>query len=266
MIDYHETFLNTPDGFRLSVRLVIPPSKKAVVVMCHGITTNSAESGFFVDFEQLLIESSIACTRFDFRGHGTSSGTPNDVSLRGELLDLRTVRAWLDSLVDAPVFYLVASFGASAAVHDAHSSECAGLILINPILDYAGVFLRGESSWGKEIVSSYNDTEYQKDDPIGRLPRSEYVITAQLLRDVASDTTFELLRTTAIPTLVFHGAADALVPVEPVRALQRHNPSIDLVIYEHGRHGLKEFRPDLMARTRRWILDHVEHPSHRHHR
>ncbi|MGH4018812.1 MAG: alpha/beta hydrolase [Pseudonocardiaceae bacterium] len=246
--------LQTPDGFQLRCWAAIPGGARAIVILCHGITTDSTESGFFSLIEHRFCDLQLACVRFDFRGHGVSSGSPRDVTLSGQLWDLRTVRSWIDELVDLPVFYLAASFGASAAVHDADLRLSSGLVLINPILDYGGIFARGESEWGAEIVASRID-----DDPdiAARIPRSDYVLTRRLAQEIESDDTFEHLIKIPIPTLIFHGTADKLVPIGPALRAGEANRLIEVVVYEGGRHGLKDFRVNLLGQIQSWLLDHV---------
>lgn len=248
------TTLVTPDGFQLRCWATIPEGAKATVMLCHGITTDSTESGFFTLIEHKLSDLQLACVRFDSRGHGASSGSPRDVTLSGQLSDLRTARSWLDELVDLPVFHLAASFGASAAVHDATQRLSSGLVLINPILDYAGIFVRGESEWGAAIVASRTG-----DDPevVGLIPRSDYVLTRRLVQEIESDDTFEHLIGIPIPTLIFHGTADKLVPIGPVLDAGKVNRLIEVVVYEGGRHGLKDFRANLLEQTQSWLLERV---------
>lgn len=249
-----ETVLVTPDGFRLSCWTNIPREAKATVILCHGITADSTESGFFMLIERRFVELGLGCVRFDFRGHGASSGSPKDVTLSGQLLDLKTVRSWLNELVDVPVFHLAASFAASAAIHDANQRTSNGLVLINPILDYSGIFVRGESEWGATIVASRTGVD---SDVVGRIPGSNYVLTRRLLEEIESDDTFEQLIKTTIPTLLFHGTTDKLVPIRPALDAGKVNRLIRTVIYEGGRHGLKDFRTNLLEQSQSWLLEHV---------
>jgi alpha-beta hydrolase superfamily lysophospholipase len=83
------------------------------------------------------------------------------------------------------------------------------------------------------------------------------VLTRRLLEEIESDDTFECLIATKIPTLLFHGTADKLVPIRPALEAGKANHLVEAVVYEGGRHGLKDFRTDLLEQSQSWVLKHV---------
>ncbi len=247
-----ERTVTTPDGHELACVLTGPSNPGKFLVMSHGITTDRDESGFFVALAAKFAAAGWGVLRFDFRGHGRSSGTPEDVTLSGELIDVLAVRKGF-GLDTRPVAHLAASFGAGATLHSAEHLPVSRLVLINPILDYAGIFVRGESEWGEKIVASARELDGTGSTVFARLPDSRYVISRRLREEIGDDDTLDLVRRSAVPTLLLHGDADPLVPVDPARRLTDCRDSLRVVIYPGARHGLKAVRPAATATILEWL-------------
>jgi hypothetical protein len=63
------------------------------VLFCHGFTGNRVEpQRLFLEFARRLTRQGLAVLRFDFGGHGESEGAFQDLTLTGELQDVKA--AW----------------------------------------------------------------------------------------------------------------------------------------------------------------------------
>lgn len=243
------------DGHRLAC-VRSGPLEADTVLLAHGISTDRDESGFYVDLAARLVSRGWHVLRFDFRGHGRSSGSPEDVSLSGELEDLLAVRR---SVGPRPVACIAASFSASAAVHAAAVTSFSKLVLINPILDYPGIFIHGQSQWGAAIVDSARSLaeRHESGRIYARLPDSRFVISHRLRREIEADDTVDALRRLDVPTLLLHGDADPLVPVAPAQQLRGCRDNLRIVIYPGARHGLKAVRAEATTKIVYWLSDGV---------
>ena len=105
----------TPDGFRLKAILCIPSRIRKIVLMCHGISSHKQEYlDMFPRLAEILSQNDIASIRFDYRGHGESSGSSLDFSVVSQLIDVETVVHWLgkqDGFENIPLSYVGVSFG-----------------------------------------------------------------------------------------------------------------------------------------------------------
>ena len=61
---------------------------KAGIVLAHGITVEKDYEGFYPGLSVELARHGFESLRFDFRGHGESEGTPEEMTLTGEVQDL----------------------------------------------------------------------------------------------------------------------------------------------------------------------------------
>jgi proline iminopeptidase len=104
----------------------------------------------------------------------------------------------------------------------------------------------------------YPSTREELRDRIGHSVRRAYEpagTARQLLAIIASGDRRKLLRTITAPTLVIHGAADPLVPVEAGRDTAQHIPGASLLVIEGMGH---DFPAALMPRLARAIADHCD--------
>jgi proline iminopeptidase len=104
----------------------------------------------------------------------------------------------------------------------------------------------------------YPSTREELRDRIGHSVRRAYEpagTARQLLAIIASGDRRKLLRTITAPTLVIHGAADPLVPVEAGRDTAQHIPGASLLVIEGMGH---DFPAALMPRLAQAIADHCD--------
>ncbi len=80
---------------RLAASLHVPEGEGPFpgVLFCHGFTGNRVEpQRLFLEFARRLTRQGLAVLRFDFGGHGESEGAFQDLTLTGELQDVKA--AW----------------------------------------------------------------------------------------------------------------------------------------------------------------------------
>src|SRR2546425_438656 len=87
--------LNTVDGFEIAT-VVTSGMPDNVVIWMHGISVDKDEYlGFFRDGSKFLAGSGFTSIRFDFRGHGESSGSSTEFSIVGQNMDVSSVIAFV---------------------------------------------------------------------------------------------------------------------------------------------------------------------------
>jgi pyridoxine 5-phosphate synthase len=138
-----------PDGVTLAGELFESPSLRAPgVVLVHMLSRNRSEWGGLPD---RLCDAGITVLAIDLRGHGQSSGSPQD--LPAMVQDVRAAAQWLMSRPNVrgdALAVVGASLGASLALLAAVDwPQVRAVGLISPSLDYRG--LRTDTSTVKRL-------------------------------------------------------------------------------------------------------------------
>lgn len=185
-LTYDDVDLTTDDGQRLHgwwVQRRAPG--RGHVLLCHG---NAGNVGDRIAHAAVLTGVGFDVLLFDYRGYGSSSGSPDEA---GTYTDARAARSWLvgEPGVDPRrVLYLGESLGGAVALELALAHPPAGLVLLS-------------------AFTSVRD-----------MARLHYrAVPAALVPDA-----YPSLRRIAglrAPLLVLHGEDDMIVPVEHARAL-----------------------------------------------
>lgn len=136
-----------------------------------------------------------SATRFDFRGHGESSGSLGQVPIRDLVVDTLALldRIGPSILVGSSLGGLVAALVAATAAERVH-----GLALIAPALGFM------------------NRLE-QRLAPDGSMQTSDgrrFLVSPEVIADARTIAEDQLPKAIQAPTLVVHGTADAVVPVD----------------------------------------------------
>jgi hypothetical protein len=188
------------------------------VLMCHGFTGTRTEAHFlFVKTSRALAGAGIASLRFDFRGSGESSGRFEDMTVLTELSD--ALAAW-DFLGARPGIdasrraVLGLSFGGAVAAllagglaAEGRAPPCA--VLWSAVADLAEI-------WGKRLQQERRRARGKLRFPI---ERDGHRIGRAFFRDMLRLPPLPgVLASSAVPVLIVHGGADAVVPAAHARA------------------------------------------------
>jgi pimeloyl-ACP methyl ester carboxylesterase len=252
-------FATTDDGKRIHVFFQKSQNPIGNVILCHGITVDLHEGGFFDTFAHHFLDNGIAVVRFDYRGHGRSDGTSLDVTLHGETTDVEAVFRLLQSVSSHPEQYalVAASFSCASAIRHSLKNPPVGLVLLNPILSYRRTFIEAEGPWGKEI----NETLDSPSLPArarARIPGTDFFLSDELWKEMEKDDTATLAAKLNCPILAFHGDRDTKVPLEPILEFARANPNrIELQVLKGQGHGFKGARSHVMSTTVEWIKEKI---------
>jgi pimeloyl-ACP methyl ester carboxylesterase len=219
-----------------------------VAVLCHGLGVDLHEAwqpalpGLFDFIVPELLNSGISTVRFDFRGHGESSGRSVDFSFSTASMDLRSVGGAVAGLFPnhRETIFVAASFGAAAVALEMKEFPgiLRGIALLNPLLDAYGTFILGKTPWAKATLVD------------GRNPKSDVQVTIEggfqlgrlLFDEAGSIDVSAALSGSDAPALFIHGTEDTYVSFEVTRAVHHRLRSSSLVAIPGAEHGFGQMR------------------------
>lgn len=209
------------------------------IVLAHGITVDKDEHGIFPEFAEVLAEHGFAVFRFDFRGHGESSGKSVDFTIGGELLDLGAAIDLVKNNYNQ-VGLLGASFGGSIASFYASQNKdtVKCLVLWNPVLNYDHTFLNPYLPWLKDSIGKMKDDLGSKGWT--ELGNSKLKVGKQLFEEMEKRAPYEALKEIDIPTLLIHGDHDQHVPYEDSKMYVNNLKQGKFITIARGEHGFQE--------------------------
>ena len=144
MFKEQKIFYKSKDDTRLCGIFLIPEKIKGYVLLAHGINENKNEWGdFYIDIAKELYKKGFASFRFDFRGHGESSGIQKDMTIMGETLDLTASIEQISKRWHGNISIIGMSFGAGPTIlySSQKISKIKCLVLLCPVIDYMSTFL-----------------------------------------------------------------------------------------------------------------------------
>jgi alpha-beta hydrolase superfamily lysophospholipase len=250
--------ITAADGVPLAAWLARPATPPAgALILCHGLTTDAAEHGAFIDLRDRALAAGLAVARFDFRGHGRSGGSNELLSLAGQRADVDAVIALVDERLGAelPVIPVGLSFGGAAAVHAAFSrSPCAALVLWYAVIDYRWNY--GPDSPVPFTAQMRAAADPARDPAWAAMPvlGTDYYITHTVLEEATDDRTPLTIGQLNVPVLAFHGSRDRFVDPGPLRAIAAAHRNVELRTARGAGHGFVLWRPWVIRRTVAWSL------------
>ena len=230
------------DGQRLSGTFCRAEHARTAVVLAHGITADREEHGVFTSLAMELQSLGVSSLRFDFRGHGQSSGDPVAMTVAGETSDLAAaIRTTRELSGDPPRLGIIAASFATASTawlltRDPRAVDF--VVLLNPVLDMERTFTRPELPWARrsftpEAMTGLIDT--------GRvLIDQRFPVGPELVDEMSRGPQPQTgLRLVDVPILVVHGSSDTYVSYEIAKEFALRHPRATLVTVEDGEHGFR---------------------------
>ncbi|GAA1582868.1 alpha/beta hydrolase [Actinoplanes couchii] len=228
------------DGINLVGDLVLPDQEARLgVVQVHGGGVTRHEAGFFDRMGDGLAAAGVAALRFDLRGHGESGGRQEDLTISGVLNDIRSALDHLRQVTGVERVALVGqSFGGGICAYYTakRPAEVQRLVLLCPRIDYKKRTIDDRPYWVDDHLSSEKTDELASQGFIQYSPTFRH--GRAFLNEVFWVQPHTVLGEIQAPTLVVHGTADTLVPIDTtLAAMPKLNDASTLLKIEGAQHG-----------------------------
>jgi len=233
------TFKNNK-GLDLAGIINIPDNqgKTPFVMICHGLYS-SKNGNTYTKLADLLSQNNIASFRFDFIGHGESSGDTSHLSLSQSVSDLKEAFNVISNynIIDSSRIGLFGrSFGGNVALRYASQTKSLKLLCLNaPAIDWNEIF--------KNRYSEDKLLEWEKQGYIYEMFRGEkHKLDYSFYLDSIGTNIYEICKTISSDILIIHGNADKTVPCQQsVRLKNKIGRNANLIEVEGADH---EFNPN----------------------
>lgn len=231
MADAEQTIKST-SGAELSALLDAPvePTKK-IAVLCHGLASHKG-STFNTGLARHLVAGGIATLRFDFFGHGQSTGRFQDLTPAKAVQDVESVAAWCKKQGYEEIALVGSSFGGNACLMAAATVKPKALVLRAPVSDYAALY---EARYSDAQVA-----EWKKAGKLfyGSFEGRTYELGYCFYDDAAKQKAYAAASKVTAPVLLLHGTADDVVPLGQSAELSQHLASCVFVPLQGADHRL----------------------------
>lgn len=235
-----KVFIESEDGLKICGIWTTPDRKSEnAIVLAHGITVDKDEEGKFSETAKLLAQEGYAVFRFDFRGHGESDGTSQEMTISGELLDMKAAFQEVRSKGYSKIGLVGASFGggASAIFAANNPQEVTCLCLWNPVLNYDHCFIDPYLPWLIEKKEKMLDTINA--EGYAEIGSRKYRIGKNLWEEMKQTYPYEKLKSVSVPVMIIHGDKDTYVPYDDSKEYFENIPGPkEFVTVKDGQHGL----------------------------
>jgi len=176
----------------------------------------------------------LACTRFDYRGHGRSAGRFEDGCIGDWLEDVLAV---LDRVVRHPAVLVGSSMGGWLALLAARArpARVAGLVLVAPAPDFTARLIEPALTEGQRAALARDGVVRMPSDYGGPLP-----LTARLIEEARRHLLLGAPLGLPLPVHILHGQRDPDVPwtLSVELAARLEGAAVTLELVAEGDHRL----------------------------
>lgn len=198
-----------------------PPA--CAVVVCHGMLSSRGSPKHVAVCKRAAAAGALAL-RFDFAGRGDSEGTPDDLTISGEVDDLVGAVSFVRSRAAERLVVVGSSMGASVATLAAADLDLAGLVTVAGPVELPRA---PRDAWGGPAVAVDGHRVRLSDGSL--VPRG-------LFEDAGRHALVAAARRISCPWLVLHGARDPVVPASAAAVLSRSGHRTLCVVHPAAGH------------------------------
>lgn len=235
--------IKTIDGYDISAVHTISKGK-GTILWLHGITVNKDEYlNFFSDGVKYLYDKGFDSLRFDFRGHGESSGSSLDFSIVGQMLDIDSVMEYLIGYYKKKSYKINivgCSFGAPPAIYTAinYKKHVNKIILISPVISYKDTFLEPRTEWAKSIFNNKALSNLKKKKKL--FIDKNFPISYRLVEEMKIIEPELAINNVTQSIVLIHGDSDSMVPYAVSRYISKKNKNIKFISIKGMDHGFMD--------------------------
>ena len=227
------------------------------IIFLHGFAGNKDENGLFRDAADHFATKGFSSLRFDFSGHGESSGRSLDLTIDREIEDFRSAVGFVRSRFNPASIYVVGfSLGAYIALR-APDPDINGFILWSPALKP-----------GKDMYPRYSTIQVKKEiEANGCIDKSGLRIGPKMLEDLKGCDIEPRAKEIHTPMLIIHGTKDEKISCSTSRAFYKsHSGQMDIIFKQipnagHSYKEKREYREAVFSKTMGWLNSRVAAPT-----
>lgn len=239
-------FLKAPDGEKIAYKM--NEGHGPAIIWCGGLKSDMGGSKA-VHLHDWAMRREQTFIRFDYFGHGQSSGNFTDGTISRWAKDVSFVR---DKLADEPVILIGSSMGGWASMLSAiwHPQNLKGLVLINPAPDFTEKLTAAK--WTEEQIKQLEDDGVVY-EPSGY--DEPYAYSKTLMDDGRAHQILDATIPISCPIRILQGVDDPIVPWQHSHLILDNVTSQDVTynLIKGGDHSLS--RPQDLIHIEKAITD-----------
>lgn len=228
-------YYDSTDNIKLCGLLSKINDSNSIVVLCHGLKADKTERNSFSKLVEKLQQNNINSFRFDFRGHGESTGNDFEMTPLKEVEDLESTIKMLEDKNYNNIVLLGASFGASiiSLFDNGKYSSIKGLISWYGCLDYFAT-IEEDHFFSDEHMKIAKEKGYY--EIISKRTGKSFKLGIKLYEEIHKLVPYEYLIKKDIPILFVHGTKDKMIPYTLSEKVNKLCKESKLELIENGDH------------------------------
>ncbi len=222
-------YFENSNGNKLCGILSECENTKTIVILCHGFAS-SKDGHTPPALQQILNKENISTFRFDFFGHGESRGDFEDMTISEAVDDILNAISLVKKRGYSKIGLVGSSFGGIAStIATSKSKDVSLLVLKSPVSDYEElqILRMGKKGIEKWKTKGYTEIYGKK-------------LNYSFFEDIKNNNGYDAAKKVSIPTLIVHGGADDVVPVEQSIKISKLIKNCKLEIIEGANHDLSD--------------------------